>query len=429
MFGFNGSSKELTSKLEWLDTLSTHCGVGLWDAVLYEGDAMHPKARWTWSAEFRRLCGYSSEREFPNVVQSWSDRLHPDDAPATFAAFGATCASGVGYDVTYRLKVRDGSYRWFRATGGVVLDEKRRPRRACGSLVDMEATMKAEAERKKAELVKVANGFEQRVGQLVQQLATAATVLETTARSMSGTAATANQQTARIAGAAEAVSSGVQSVTAASEELASSIGEIGRQVAESTKITNKAVSNAQHTDTVVRALADGANRIGHVVGLITSIAGQTNLLALNATIEAARAGEAGKGFAVVASEVKNLASQTTKATEEIGQQISQIQSATNEAVAAIHEITATIEQVSAISATIAAAVEQQNTATGEIARNVARTAQAANDVAANISGVSRAGDETGTAAADVLSHATNVSHRSNDLSKEVNRFLADIRVA
>ena len=290
MFGFSGPNKELASRLEWLDTLSTHCGVGLWDAVLHEGDAMHPKARWTWSAEFRRLCGYSSDREFPDVVQSWSDRLHPDDAPATFAAFAATCASGVGYDVTYRLKVRDGSYRWFRATGGVVLDEKRRPRRACGSLVDMEAAMKAEDGRKKAELAKVATGFEQRVGQLVQQLAAASTVLEKTARSMSGTAATASQQTVTIAGAAEAVSAGVQSVTAASEDLAASIGEIGRQVAESTRITNKAVSNAQHTDTVVRALADGASRIGHVVGLITSIAGQTNLLALNARKPRTKAG-------------------------------------------------------------------------------------------------------------------------------------------
>jgi hypothetical protein len=172
----------------------------------------------------------------------------------------------------------DRFYRWFRATGGVVLDERRRPRRACGSLVDIDAVMKADAEKKKAELHQVADGFQARVGALVQQLSAASTVLETTARSMSATAATANQQTSTIAGAAEAVSSGVHSVAAASEELAASIGEIGRQVAESTKITGKAVSDTQHTDTIVRALANGAERIGHVVGLITSIAGQTNLL-------------------------------------------------------------------------------------------------------------------------------------------------------
>lgn len=83
MFGFVGSNEILTSKLEWLDPLSTHCGVGPWDAVLHEGNAMHPKARWTWSEESHRLCGYTAEKEFPTVVQSWWDRLHPDDASAT----------------------------------------------------------------------------------------------------------------------------------------------------------------------------------------------------------------------------------------------------------------------------------------------------------------------------------------------------------
>jgi hypothetical protein len=99
-------NKELESKAEWLDTLSSHCGIGLWDAVFHQGDAMHPKAKWTWSAEFRRLCGFRSESEFPNLVGSWADRLHPDDKDATFAAFGATVATGVGYDVKYRLNAR-----------------------------------------------------------------------------------------------------------------------------------------------------------------------------------------------------------------------------------------------------------------------------------------------------------------------------------
>jgi ABC-type transporter Mla subunit MlaD len=428
MFAFNGSDKALVSKTEWLDTLSAHCGVGLWDAVLYQGDAMHPKARWTWSGEFRRLCGYRTEAEFPNVVQSWSDRLHPDDTAATFAAFGATCASGIGYDVTYRLKVRDGSYRWFRATGGVVLDEQRRPRRACGSLVDINDRMQAEAG-KKAALQQVVSRFEERVGAMVLTMSDASTALEAMARSLSTTAGTTNQQTATVAGAAEQASSGVQSVAAASEELASSIGEISRQVSESTKITNKAMSDAQQTDTIVRALADGAKRIGNVVGMITNIAGQTNLLALNATIEAARAGEAGKGFAVVASEVKSLANQTAKATEEIGQQVGQIQAATNQAVEAIRGITATIEQVSAICTAIAAAVEEQGTATAEIARSVAQTSRATQDVTSNIGGISHAARETGTAAADLLSAATDLSKRSGQLSQEVNHFLADVRAA
>jgi methyl-accepting chemotaxis protein len=148
-----------------------------------------------------------------------------------------------------------------------------------------------------------------------------------------------------------------------------------------------AVKDAQRTNTIVSALSEGADKIGNVVGLITDIAGQTNLLALNATIEAARAGDAGKGFAVVASEVKSLASQTGRATEEIGAQIAQIQAATREAVAAIRGIATSIEEVSSIATSIASAVEEQGAATADIARTVHQTATAAQDVTVNIGGV------------------------------------------
>ncbi|CAH2602190.1 PAS domain-containing protein [Rhodovastum atsumiense] len=421
-------SKEAAAKLELLETLSHYCGVGLWDAVFYNGDALHPQARWTWSAEFRRLCGYESEAEFPNVVQSWSDRLHPDDAPGTFAAFKASCSTGKPYDVTYRLKVKDGSYRWFRATGGVVLDENRRPRRACGSLVLIDERVRAE-ESKKAALAQLANGFEQRIGALAKNLSGASQALEGTARSMVATAGTTSRQAGSVAGAANTVSSGVQTVASASEELSSSINEIARQVAESTKITEKAVNDAEHTDKIVRELANGAGRIGHVVGLITTIASQTSLLALNATIEAARAGEAGKGFAVVASEVKTLANQTAKATEEIGQQIGEIQSATKEAVSAIRNIGETIERISVISSAIAAAVQEQSGATREIAKQVASTAQAAQQVMSHVNDVGEAGKAAGTAADHVLSAVTDLSTRSGQLQQEVGQFLNDMRAA
>ncbi len=428
MLGRLRRNKDLADKVEWLEILSSHSGVGLWDAVLVEGDAMHPKARWTWSAEFRRLLGFETAAEFPDVVQSWSDRLHPDDVAGTFAAFGATCATGVGYDVTYRLKVRDGSFRWFRATGGVVLDDHRRPRRACGSLVNIDAAKQADAD-KTSSLHRVAHGFETRIGGLAEALSTASAALELIARSLSSSADATGRQTAAVADSATSVSTGVESVAAASEQLAASINEISRHVAESTRIAGKAVGDAQHTDTIVQALSDGADRIGHVVGLIANIAGQTNLLALNATIEAARAGEAGKGFAVVASEVKNLAAQTARATEEISAQIAQIQSATTEAVVAIRGITATIQQVNTISVTIAGAVGQQSSATTEIARNVAQAARAALDVTSNIGGVSRAASETGAGATQVLSAATDLMKQSGQLSGEVGRFLADVRAA
>src|SRR5581483_2598844 len=154
-------------------------------------------------------------------------------------------------------------------------------------------------------------------------------------------------------------SSNVQSVATATEELSSSVGEIGRQVRETARIAGEAVDQARATTDHVGGLSKAASRIGDVVELINNIAEQTNLLALNATIEAARAGDAGRGFAVVAAEVKALAEQTSKATGEIGQQIADIQAATQQSVGAISNISGTIERLSEISSTIAAAVEQQ----------------------------------------------------------------------
>ncbi len=271
--------------------------------------------------------------------------------------------------------------------------------------------------------------FETTARGMVGALATGSTQLETTAQAMTGTADRTNQQASAVAAAAEEAGTGIQTVAAAAEELTASINEISRQVAQSAKMAARAVGDAQRTNSIVVTLAEGADKIGNVVGLITSIASQTNLLALNATIEAARAGDAGKGFAVVASEVKSLANQTGRATEEIAAQITQIQASTKEAVAAIHAISAVIEEVSTISTTIAAAVEQQGAATAEIARNVQQTATAAQDVTSNITGVSQAAGDTGAAAGEVLSAAGGLSRQAEQLSGAVTAFVAEVRAA
>lgn len=290
------------------------------------------------------------------------------------------------------------------------------------------AKLKVAAEQKAA-LRGMADGFESNVGRLVGLLSAGSTALETTAQSMTAAANQSNQRAAAVASAAEEASTGLQTVASAAEELNASIGEISRQVAQSSQITGKAVDDAKRTDTIVHALADAADKIGAVVGLINDIASQTNLLALNATIEAARAGDAGKGFAVVAAEVKSLANQTGKATEEIDAQINQMQAATKEAVEAIRGISATIQEVNSIAASIASAVEEQGAATSEIARNVQQTTQAAQEVTTSISGVSQAAGETGAAAGLVLTAASDQSKQAEQLSSEVNRFLANVRAA
>ena len=189
------------------------------------------------------------------------------------------------------------------------------------------------------------------------------------------------------------------------------------------------MEQARNTDDRINALSQAASRIGEVVGLITSIADQTNLLALNATIEAARAGEAGRGFAVVAQEVKQLASQTAKATNEIGSQIAGMQTATQDSVVAIKEIGGTIAHISEIASAIAAAVEQQGAATQEIARNVQQAAQGTGHVSGNITGVNEAASQTGMAAHQVHAASETLGKQAETLRSDVDKFLASIRAA
>ncbi len=205
-------------------------------------------------------------------------------------------------------------------------------------------TEKRVAIQRKADMIKLADGFEGAVGQIVETVSSASTQLEASAGTLTSTAERAQELTTMVAAASEEASTNVQSVASATEEMTSSVNEISRQVQESARMANEAVDQARKTNDRVGELSKAAARIGDVVELINTIAGQTNLLALNATIEAARAGEAGRGFAVVASEVKALAEQTAKATGEIGQQITGIQSATQDSVHAINEISGTIQK-------------------------------------------------------------------------------------
>ncbi|MDA9442752.1 chemotaxis protein [Bradyrhizobium sp. CCBAU 51745] len=288
---------------------------------------------------------------------------------------------------------------------------------------------KLAAERRRADMIRMADHFEAAVGRIVEAVSSAATELEVSATSLTSTASRSTELATLVEAASEEAATNVQSVAAATEELTASVHEISRQVQASERMAGEAVSQAGQTNDRVSELSKAAARIGDVVELINAIAGQTNLLALNATIEAARAGEAGRGFAVVASEVKALAEQTAKATGDIGQQISSIQSATEDSVGAIKTIGGTIARLSEISSTIAAAVEQQGAATGEISRNVQSAAAGTTQVSANISNVRQGAVETGSASAQVLSAAKSLSGDSNRLKFEVCKFLDTVRAA
>ncbi len=282
---------------------------------------------------------------------------------------------------------------------------------------------------KRAAMNALADEFEGRVMVVVETVSTSSGRMQETAQSMMSTAEESNTQAATVATAAEQATSNVQTVASAAEEMSASIGEINRQVGQSTEIAAKANSDAQRTNETVQGLAEKAQKIGEVVDLITDIAEQTNLLALNATIEAARAGEAGKGFAVVASEVKNLATQTAKATEEIGTQIGDMQSVTNDAVGAIKSIGETINEISGIAEAIASSVGEQGAATQEIATSTQHAATGTREVSSTIDNVTHAASDTKSAAQEVLTGAGALSEQSETLRGEVQSFVQQIRSA
>ena len=289
-----------------------------------------------------------------------------------------------------------------------------------------EQARKLERQRRVDQLVAA---FDASASQAVSTLAAASTELAQTANDMNRVATSTSQQTVTVANASSQTAGTVQSVAAAAEEMSASIREISKQIAQSADIVREAMEQARQADETSKAMLDASRAISSVTELIESIASQINLLALNATIESARAGDAGKGFAVVASEVKNLAGQTTKATEDIRQQLTGLQDMAENVAGALLKVSGSIDRVNQVSGNIASAVEEQTAVTNEIATNMNVASGGVGQINDNIGNIKQSTESTTAATQQILGASGMLSKQAEELNAQVRGFLDSIRAA
>lgn len=448
--------KSELEQLKWTaersDLLDAACGVGLWQAILKDADAMHPESRWSWSPEFRRLLGFESAAEFPDLVTSWSDRLHPEDIDATFAAFGGHLTDKTGkarYDVSYRLKMRDGSYRWFRATGGCMHMPDGQIR-ACGSLCDIhDATMiKLQAESEARDdafaVSKIAEALEalshgNLTCQITDELApkmqrlkddfnSALAALSETMTDVTHTAAGAHGQANSMRQASGELSARSAAQASSIEETSAAVVEITSTVKQTADLAKESAHSAEGSreksqacsDVVQEAVAameeieKSSEAIGSIIGTIENIAFQTNMLALNAAVEAARAGDAGRGFAIVASEVRSLAQRSTEAAKEIADLITSAKSHVSNGVGlvqntgeSIKEISVDVAKISESMSSMSQAAAEQSMALSEIERAIADLDQ----LTQQNSAMAQHNEEGASQLTDAIAHLEQVAAR------------------
>ncbi|APP82085.1 methyl-accepting chemotaxis protein [Xanthomonas hortorum] len=328
---------------------------GLWDMSVIAGDPINPSNEFWWSQQFRHLLGFESEQEFPKLLDSWASRLHPEDKTRSLNAFAAHLNDRSGrtnFDIEYRLQLKNGQYRWFRARGLTKRAADGTPLRAVGALMDVEAGR---------QLGEVANTLSNAAGDIVRSNDDLSRRTEQQAAALEETASSMEEMTSIVRKNAD----GARQANA----LASSAAETALRGGQ---LVNGVVST-------MSAIQTSSRKIGEIITVIDGIAFQTNILALNAAVEAARAGEQGRGFAVVASEVRSLAQRCTTAAKEIrdliahsGAKVGQGAEQVNVAGKAMEELLASVKQVNDIMGEIAAASHEQSAGIEQINQTIAQ---------------------------------------------------------
>ncbi|TCD04096.1 methyl-accepting chemotaxis protein [Erythrobacteraceae bacterium CFH 75059] len=291
----------------------------------------------------------------------------------------------------------------------------------------LEAERQSTAEALDHERMRIVSAFERSLGDIVASVASAASQLHSTAAVLAAGTERSREQTETVTRAVADAASGTTAAAAASDEFAMSIGEISRQASSSAELARKAREAAADADGKIGRLSEAAEEIGQIVGLIHAIAQRTNLLALNASIEAARGGEAGRGFAVVAAEVKDLAAQTSRATQRVADQIATMQESTGQSVKALKSIGDQVKELETTAVSIASAVDQQSVAGQDLARSLDLAARATDEVSQSIGEVRDATHNTGIAATQVLQSADELERQSTALRRRAEELTRQFR--
>jgi methyl-accepting chemotaxis protein len=409
--------QQLTTRAETIQ--AQNAALSFWGTIVMLGFVILATANGAWAIRF-------TQRKLTDPIVRLNEAMHNlAEGDTDIAVPGTDHADEFG-DMARSLEV-------FRLSYLKLGQIKTKAAEAARLELEMQVEIQREREELRARqtglLLDLAEKFEQTVGGVVNGVASASTQLQLTASSMAVAAEQSAHQAGEVSSAMNEASEGVSAAAAASDEFAMSISEISRRAETSAELARTASATAASADATIAALAESAEQVGKIVKLISTIAQRTNLLALNASIEAARGGEAGRGFAVVASEVKELATQTSKATDEVALQIREIQESTSASVAALKAIGRHVEELESTSVSIAAAVGQQSVAGQDLARSIDLAARSADDVTSNIEQVRETSLATGAAASQVLSSSNDLGQQATTLKTQVDEFLRHVRAA